>query len=93
MIILNSDERTAEDQLADRYAHGGGYAPFDGFTLSDWGWDAWADGSMATMIYAGDPPVTEVSRAALRDQTLILFEHSWLAIIEKDGSFTVTRVD
>ena len=87
-IFLNGTGETAQEQLNQRYAHGGGFHPFEGFIL------AGADETdAATITYPKDPPMREVSRLSLNEQTLILFEHQWLAIVEADNSYRVTRVD
>ena len=87
-FFSEEDPRSAAEQLHASYAHGGGYHPFGGFKL----YDVDSEGK-AYLIYPGDPPMREFSRAKLRDETLILFEYGWLAIVQKDGRFTVTRVD
>lgn len=85
-ILRESDPRPAAEQLHDRYAHGGGFQPFEGFKLAS------TEGT-AELHYPGDPPMYEVSRATLRDETLILFDYEWLAIVQPSGSFVTVRVD
>ena len=46
-----------------------------------------------TLNYPGDRPYREVSRAKFRDQTLVLFQSAWLAIIEDGKLLDVARVD
>lgn len=87
-IIQSGDDRPAAEQLDARYAHGGGFMPFEGFTLN-----RWETVGKAFITYPEDPPLREVSRAVLRDETLILFECEWLAIVQKGGSYKITRVD
>ena len=79
------DPRSAREQLHENYAHGGGVNPFTGFQL--------VAGQRLKLQYPGDPPRHEVSRAQLRDETIVLFEASWVAIIQKDWSYIVTRCD
>ena len=74
---------SAREQLHHNYNHGGGFQPFDGFTLHD-------DNSLK---YPGDPPYPPVAIAKLRDETIILYPHSWVAIIQPDRSFVVARMD
>lgn len=87
-FVSEHDPRPAKEQINQNYAHGGGWDSFEGFTLitSD-------DGEQYGLDYKGDPMMKELSRATFRDETLVFFEHSWLAIIQKDGSFEVSRVD
>jgi len=88
MMFLEDDPRTAQEQAGANYSHGGGWMPFKGFTLhgsSERGY---------TLEYPEDRPMKEVSRAKFHDQTLVLFEASWLAIIEADVSMSdVSRMD
>lgn len=82
------DPRSAKEQLHEAYAHGGGVHPFKGFTLHNP-----ASVGKAYLKYPEDPPMQEISRAKLRDETIILFECDWLAIVQKNGDMIVTRVD
>ena len=81
-----NDPRSARDQLHENYAYGGGVRPFKGFTLH-------GAPLYAHLSYPGDPSMMEVARAKIRDELLILFQGSWLAIIQPDGSHIITRVD
>lgn len=84
-FFWNSDPRPAKDQLADRYAHGGGYRPIAGFTM---------DPDTADLQFIGDPPFRAVAEAWLRTERLLFYSNcSLLAIVQPDGSFVVTRVD
>ena len=87
-FVSEHDPRSAKEQINDNYAHGGGWSSFKGFTLvsSD-------DKNQYGLDYPGDPMSKELSRATFRDELLVFFEHSWLAIIQKDGSFEVSRLD
>lgn len=88
-IFNDEDERSAPEQLNANYGHGGGCSPFNGFTLEK----ADVQGE-AFLIYPEDPPMREVARCVLSDaETLILFDSSWLAIVNADGTNIVTRVD
>lgn len=78
------DERPAYEQLVANYPFG---SDFDGFKLTGSGTHDWA------LRYPGDPPLNVVSFAMLRGEALVLFEYSWLAIIQPDGAFVVHRVD
>lgn len=86
-IISEADERPAEVQLNDRYAHGGGFFEFKGFTLHNVEAEAY-------LTYPGDPAVKEIARChlPLSNETLILFQSSWLAIVS-GGTHKIARVD
>lgn len=91
-IFQETDPAKAADQIHLRYAHGGGFHPMDGWTLHD-GWEA-PGGTRLTYGSGQDAThAREMARATLRDETLVLLDHAFLAIIQKDGAFKVTRVD
>ena len=88
LFFSSNDMRPAAEQLHENYAHGGGFHPFEGFQLLDRHLP-----NKAQLAYPEDPPMRELSRGTLRDELLIFFESSWLAIVQPDGGFVVTRVD
>jgi hypothetical protein len=82
-FLSESDPRSAREQLNANYAHGGGYDPFPGFKmLPD-----------LNLQYPGDPPTRLLAFAELRDERILMYEHSWVAIVQKDGSWVVSRMD
>lgn len=83
-IILEADDRPAIDQIKERYI--GGWNPFEGFDLVKN-----KDGSYQ-LEYPGDPPMKERSRAKLRDELLVLFDYSWVAVINK-SAHQIARMD
>jgi len=83
-IFLDGDPRPAAEQAADRYAHGGGWRPQDG-------WELHPDG---VAVYPGDPPQNALAMATLHDnEVLLVFPHSYVAIVQPDGSFEMARMD
>lgn len=83
-----TDKRGAVAQAHSNYAHGGGWQDFQGFTLKG----AFKEGA-AQLNYPDDPPTREISRAKLRDELVIMFEHAWVAVVQLDGTFRVARMD
>jgi len=83
------DTRDARAQLDANYAHGGGFRPFKGFELAT---PPTPDGSYG-LRYPGDPVMPEVSRATLASETVVLFAYGWVAVIQPDQSFVVSRMD
>ena len=86
-FLSADDPRPAVEQLDENYAHGGGgWVPFKGFKLvtrlNKYG-----------LEYEDDPVMAELSRGVLRDETIVLFNGSWVAVIQKDGSYEVARMD
>jgi hypothetical protein len=77
------DPRPAREQVDANYGHGGGWEPFQGFTMLPNG----------NLSYPGDPPTALLAEARLRDEVIRFYEHSWVAIIQPDGSFEICRMD
>ncbi len=86
-FLNENDPRPAVEQIDTAYRHGGGWMDFKGFQLAGGGDDPYF------LTYPGDPAMRELSRATLRDETLVLFTSSWFAVIQPDGSFRVARID
>ena len=84
MMISRRDRRPLREQLDTGYQHGGGWQPMDGWTFDP------TDGSMH---YPGDPPMPPLLAAPVRDETLIMYDHDFVAIIQRDGSFEIARMD
>lgn len=82
-FLSERDPRPAAEQFDDAYRHGGGWHPFEGFKMLP-------DGSLK---YPGDPAYQILAQAKLRDETISIYEHAWVAIVQKDGSFQVSRMD
>lgn len=82
-FLSENDPRPAREQIDSAYQHGGGWSPFEGFKML-------SDGNMQ---YPGDPPTRLLAETKLRDEVIRFYEHSWLAIVQQNGSFEVTRVD
>ena len=83
-IILEADNRPAIDQIKERYV--GGWNPFEGFDLVKN-----ADGSYE-LHYPGDPPMKERSRAKLREELIVLFDYSLVAVIH-GSAHQIARMD
>lgn len=82
-FLSESDTRPAREQFNDGYAHGGGWMPFNGFRMHPNG----------NIQYPGDPETKLLAEAKLRDETIRVYEHAWVAIVQPDGSFEVSRMD
>ena len=76
------DTRPARVQFNENYAHGGGWCSFPGFVRTE-----------NAIQYPGDPPREEIARAKLRDETIIIYQGAWVAIVQPDGSFDIARMD
>ena len=87
MMLDPENPNEAVDQLHDNYAHGGGWHDFEGFQFD------YTDPTAPRLLYPGDPPTEAVCYWELRDETIILFDHAWVAVVQPDGSFRVSRMD
>ena len=74
----------AVEQLGASYRHGGGWHEFKGFKLGAGG---------DSLVYPGDPPMRAVAKAMLRNERIILFESSWVAVVQLGGTLNVARMD
>ena len=75
-----------KDQIAHNYAHGGGYSPF--------GQGKWVfDKTSKHLKYPGDPAYQPIAELAVGDELFIFYPHAVCAIVQKDGSFDVIRMD
>lgn len=81
-FIRDDDPRSAAEQINERYAHGGGWRPLNGFI--------WRP---PDLYFPGDPAYRPLFSRRLRDEEIILFTHEWVAIFQPDGSFKVARID
>ncbi len=84
MFLKEDDPRPAREQFNQRYAHGGGWNPFPGFTY---------DAAKLTITYPGDPPYRAVAKIELREEMILVFPHAWVAIVQPDGAIEVSRMD
>lgn len=82
-FLSEQDTRSAREQLDSNYSHAGGWNPFPGFTMKPNG----------DLQYPGDPPTRLLAETKLRDETIRFYEHAWVAIVQKDGSYEISRMD
>lgn len=88
-IIRADDPRPLREQIADRYAHGGGYHELSGFGLTDGD----TGSGKAKLHYPGDPDLNEVGRLQVNDELFIVFDYAFVALVDASGTFTVMRMD
>jgi len=84
-IFDELDPRPAKEQANDRYAHGGGWHPFDGFEL---------DRENFAISYPGDPSFKPFAMAVLplTEELLLFYPHAWVLVM-KDNKFEISRMD
>ena len=88
LFLSDNDPRPAQEQLHANYLHGGGFQPFSGFTLV-----LPEKKGEAYLSYPGDPPMRELGRVKLRDELIIMFEYSWVAVVQPSGEYVIARMD
>jgi hypothetical protein len=88
-FLDEGDPRPAQVQIHEAYAHGGGWNKFEGFDVNV----DLEDPEDSLLLYPDDPPVRAVAYCRFRDELITLFEHSWCAITQLDGTSEVARLD
>jgi hypothetical protein len=84
-FIHEDDPRPAKEQLNANYAHGGGWFPMTGFIV--------VDRDSMKLKYPGDPAMTPLYSAKLREEEIYVYSHAWVVIVQKDGSWEMARMD
>lgn len=79
------DPRPAKEQFDQNYRHGGGWSPYPK--------GSWTMAENHTIKYPGDDRMKPLASAQLRDETIFVYEMGIVAIVQKDGSFEVARMD
>ena len=82
-FFSESDPRPAAEQLDEAYSHGGGWSPMPKWRMSH-------DG---IITYPGDNPLKPIAMAMLRNETIYVYQHAWVGIVQPDKSYQVSRVD
>lgn len=85
MFVSEDDPRHAREQFDAGYAHGGGWNPF--------GQGKWKMLASGNLLYPEDPPTELLFEAKLRDETIRVYDYGFVAIVQPDGSFEVSRMD
>lgn len=82
-FLHQEDPAPAAEQLDKGYAFAGGWSPQKGFKLTGGN----------SLLYPGDPPMRPIAEAKLRDETICVYDSSYVAVIQPDRSFEVCRMD
>jgi len=84
-FIEEEDERPVKEQFNERYAFGGGWQPSDGWKIND--------NLVMTTKYPEDPPMNPIAMVMVGEETVLMYPHAMIAIIQKDGTYEVARMD
>ncbi len=83
-FIQSDDPRPAKEQINEHYAHGGGWKPFKGFSR---------DPLTHAITFPGDPTLLPVAHTKLGAETIFIYPHAWVMILQPDLSFEIARLD
>lgn len=78
------DPRPAREQFHQNYAHGGGWQDFQGFKLNP---------EDLSIKFTGDPKMLPFATANLGNELIAFYDCSWVAIIQPDQSYSISRMD
>lgn len=76
------DPRPAREQFAERYVSG--WDPFHGFSF---------DRATLTLSYPGDPPMQPIAGTLFRDESVLVYRHAWVLVMQPDGAWECARMD
>jgi hypothetical protein len=80
-FLGDHDPRPAHEQFHSKYI--GGWSPFKGFKMLPNG----------NLKYPGDPETQLLAEGYFREELIRFYQHSWVAIVQPDGTFEVSRMD
>lgn len=87
VFVFEADPRPAHEQFNERYIFGG-WNPMLPSKHGGWKLD-----QNDYLHYPGDPPFAPFAYAMLRDEKIIVYPCSLVCIVQRDGSFSVARMD
>jgi hypothetical protein len=82
-FVSEDDPRSAIEQIDANYAFGG-WQPLAGWLYMK------PDGRVK---YPGDPELIPLACADFRDETIYFYDHAFVGVRQRDGSFEVARLD
>lgn len=82
-FLDENDLRPAQEQINERYIGGWMDAP-EGLKL---------DLTRKVLTYKGDPDSQLLGLLHFRNELLMMFEHEWVCILQKDASYRIARLD
>ena len=88
-FLDEKDPRPAKEQFAEKYAHGGGWHPIEGFNVTRRGH---GNGGIV-LKYPGDPALEPIAFWAFRDELIVVYPYALVAIFQAGGEYEVARMD
>lgn len=85
LFLDEGNPASAREQFNKSYAHGGGWNAMPGWMM--------APDNSGRIQYPGEPVMSPVATAKLRDEKIFIYRHAWVAILQPDNAFEVARVD
>lgn len=83
-FLSEADPRSAREQFAEAYAHGGGW----------WPMPKWQHVGSGSISYPGDDGVLKpLAEAKLRNETIRFYNHAWVGVFQPNGEFEIARMD
>lgn len=83
-LISANDPRTVEEQVNANYQHGGGWNPLKGWLY---------DPKTNEILYPGDDLLKPLASLQVRDEQVFVYNYAWVCVVQKDGSYAVSRMD
>lgn len=80
-FLSEDDPRPAKEQFNENYISG--WSPLRSFTM----------GKGHVLNHPEDPPMRPLARLQFREELILFYEYAWVAVVQPDGSFEVSRLD
>jgi hypothetical protein len=83
-FLSEDDPEPAAKQIDKNYTHGGGWESFKHHRMNP---------KTYAIKYPGDPALRPLASAWLRNELILYYQGSWVAIVQPDGAWDIARVD
>ena len=83
-FVNEGNPMSVTKQINDRYSHGGGWRPLEGFVM---------DKNDRSIQYPEDPKLMPLAVGVIKGCEVIVYDHGWVAVVNEDGSYEVSRID
>lgn len=84
-IVDANDPRSVQAQIADKYAHGGGWSPY--------GKGDWIIDDDGVLKYTYDEPMKPWAMTQVHGEVVRFYAHAIVSVVHTDGSLSVLRLD